>query len=114
MRCWVDKLTTPVGDITPGRLLQTVRRLLTMEHDPYRHASTFSLFPSFLSFFLVPWEFSTPRSQVCKTARATENEGGRSMGKRKAGRSTEALGEYGSCRDDEACDATGSLLGHFP
>lgn len=36
------------------------------------------------------------------------------MGKRKAGRSTEALGEYGSCRDDEACDATRSLLGHFP
>lgn len=34
------------------------------------------------------------------------------MGKRKAGRSTEALGEYGSCRDDEACDATRSLLGH--
>lgn len=51
MRCWVDKLTTPVGDITPGRLLQTVRRLLTMEHDPYRHASTFSLFPSFFVFF---------------------------------------------------------------
>lgn len=51
MRCWVDKLTTPVGDITPGRLLQTVRRLLTMEHDSYRHASTSSLFPSFFFFF---------------------------------------------------------------
>lgn len=51
MRCWVDKLTTPVGDITPGRLLQTVRRLLTMEHDPYRHTLTSPSFRPFFSFF---------------------------------------------------------------
>lgn len=74
----------------------------------------FPLFVLFV-FFLVSWEFL--HLEVRKTARATEKRTRQGYGKEeaKAGRTREALGGCGSRGgDDEACDATGSLFGHFP